>query len=228
VLSGKNFDKVAHLTLDRHPVLPLLSLESLFLSPPLLYRPPVRLPRNRLHHLLRHAPGPPEHAANDLDVRLLIINVNGPTRGVQRVHQTSAAHLSAVGERRQRSSPSPETLQGEHEAQLEGSPVYVLAFYRRFRYGATMGAVAGFIMALPGFFRQRQVLGLIINPIIMGLFFGTLVSVSTVLGKLETYDDKPRPDLRMKLRNEQGVLLYSTYPFWTYGNACSLQKLNNN
>lgn len=64
----------------------------------------------------------------------------------------------------------------------------------------------------------------------MGGFFGTLMTVSTLLSKLDTLQHRDSedglPDFRMKVISAQGGVFMTPYPFWAY--QTQTVKSNNN
>jgi VIT1/CCC1 family predicted Fe2+/Mn2+ transporter len=80
-----------------------------------------------------------------------------------------------------------------------------------------MGAVGGLLFALPNYIKTKQWIVLIISPISMGLFFGTLVSVSSVLSKLEEPSaERDSEMLRAAFKDTKGSIRYSANPFWLH------------
>lgn len=110
-----------------------------------------------------------------------------------------------------------EAVQGRIGTNLDRDQIRVEEKLTRFKYGFTMGAVGGLLFAIPSYIKTKQILVLIISPISMGLFFGTLVSVSSIIGKLE--EPSPERDvseLRAAFKDSTGAVRYSPSPFWLH------------
>ena len=85
----------------------------------------------------------------------------------------------------------------------------------RFKYGFATGAVSGLVLSIPSYIKTRSILTVVATSVTMGFFFGGLVTVSTVIGRLESDDLQcPKPTLHLKTIDSEGNFKTSQQPIW--------------
>ena len=77
-----------------------------------------------------------------------------------------------------------------------------------------IGGVAGFVLSLPAYFKQRSKLIVVVSTISTGGFFGMLMVIGAIVGKLDNNPQMPRQLDLLQYKNELGEVGYSTVPFW--------------
>lgn len=79
-----------------------------------------------------------------------------------------------------------------------------------------IGGVAGFLLSLPAYIKQRSKLIVVVSTVTTGGFFGLLMVIGTIVGKLDNDPTMPAQLDLLQFKNELGEVGHSTVPFWLH------------
>ena len=79
------------------------------------------------------------------------------------------------------------------------------------------------VLSIPTYIKQRSKLVIVISSLSTGLFFGSLMAVGTIIGKLDDGEGKPSQVDILSTRDENGELGFSSRPYW----MPSIKQLNS-